>query len=176
MSLRRVAAIVAVLVITAGSSASALQSYCNNKPTLDMYQSFGDQTHAWDMFGDLKRKLVMQFAPDIQGQRQSNDLVLDEHFIYSDGSCQERIWMLQPRADGSWRGTAADVAGEAQGELTGNAPHWRYDLRLPLNGRAWIVPFDYWMFLQDDKTMLNNALMSKFKFSLGDVSLFFHKE
>lgn len=176
MSRSKIATMVAVMVFTAGCSAPGVQTYRNNKPSLDIYQFFGGETHAWGMFRDRQGKLIKQFTVDIKGQRQGDDLVLDEHFKYSDGSRQERIWTLQPQSDGTWRGRAADVVGEARGEVAGNALHWRYDLKLPANGREWTVHFDDWMFLQDDKTMLNNAHLSKFGIGLGDVSLFFRKE
>jgi hypothetical protein len=77
---------------------------------------------------------------------------------------------------GKWQGTAADVVGVADGEVAGNALHWRYTLRLPVDGRNWDVQFDDWMFLQDEHTLLNSARMSKFGIGLGEVSLFFRKE
>ena len=35
--------------------------------------------------------------------------------------------------------------------------------------------FDDWMYLMDDQVMLNRAVMSKFGFRLGEVTLSFHK-
>ncbi len=176
MSWRWMVVMLGVLAGTTGCSAPSVQSYRNNKPSLDIDRFFAGETHAWGMFRDRQGQLIEQFSVDIQGQRQGNNLVLDEHFIYRDGHRQERIWTLQAQGDGTWRGWAKDVVGEARGEVAGNALHWRYDLKLPVDGREWIIHFDDWMFLQDDHTMLNQAHLSKFGVGLGDVSLFFRKE
>jgi hypothetical protein len=62
-----------------------------------------------------------------------------------------------PRRRARYVGRADDVVGEAQGEAAGNALRWRYVLALPVDGRVWNVDFDDWMFLIDDKVMLNRS-------------------
>ena len=52
---------------------------------------------------------------------------------------------------------------------------WRYVLALPVDGKVYNVDFDDWMFLMDDKVMLNRSLMSKWGFRLGEVTLSFVK-
>jgi len=42
-----------------------------------------------------------------------------------------------------------------------------------VDGRTWNVDFDDWMFLVDDRVMLNRAVMSKFGVRLGEVLLSF---
>jgi hypothetical protein len=67
------------------------------------------------------------------------------------------------------------VVGEASGQVRGNAFNWRYTLRLPVDGRTYDVQFDDWMYLMDDRVMLNKAVMSKFGLRLGEVTLTFVK-
>jgi hypothetical protein len=100
---------------------------------------------------------------------------LDEDFVYSDGTKQKRIWTLTEVAPGRYSGTASDVVGEAVGELAGNALNWRYTLALPVDGKIYHVQFNDWMYLMDDKVMLNKAEMSKFGIYLGEVTLAFYK-
>jgi hypothetical protein len=53
------------------------------------------------------------------------------------------------------------VVGEATGQERGNAFHWTYTW--PCRWTAGVeVQFDDWMYLIDDKVMLNKAVMSKF--------------
>jgi hypothetical protein len=68
------------------------------------------------------------------------------------------------------------VQGEAVGQSSGNAFNWKYTLALPVDGKVWDVQFDDWMYLVDDKIMLNKAAMSKWGVHLGDVTLVFTKE
>jgi hypothetical protein len=67
------------------------------------------------------------------------------------------------------------VAGQALGEESGNAFRFGYTLRLPVDGRTYEVQFDDWMYLMDPRVMLNKAVMSKFGFRLGEVTLSFVK-
>jgi hypothetical protein len=67
------------------------------------------------------------------------------------------------------------VVGEALGEVSGNAFNWRYTMALEVDGRTWQVDFDDWMYLVDERTMLNRAVMSKFGVRLGEVLLSFRK-
>jgi hypothetical protein len=57
--------------------------------------------------------------------------------------------------------------------VAGNAFNWRYTLALKVDGRTWNVDFDDWMYLIDDRVMLNRATMSKFGVRLGEVLLSF---
>ena len=107
---------------------------------------------------------------------QGNEGVLDEAFSYSDGSTERRIWRLTKHANGRYSGRADDVVGEAQGQTAGNAFHWSYTLRLPVDGTTYDVQLDDWMFLVDDKVLLNRATMSKWGVQLGDLTLSFTKE
>jgi hypothetical protein len=101
--------------------------------------------------------------------------VLDESFVYSDGSTEKRIWRLTDLGGGRYSGRADDVVGEAQGQTQGNAFRWGYTLALPVDGRVWHVDFDDWMYLMDQRVMLNKATMSKWGVRLGEVTLSFYK-
>jgi hypothetical protein len=101
--------------------------------------------------------------------------VLDEAFTYADGTTQRRIWRLQKLADGRFTGTADDVVGQAKGQQSGNAFNWQYTLALPVDGRVIEVQFDDWMYLMNDRVMLNKAAMSKLGVHLGEVTLSFFK-
>jgi len=46
---------------------------------------------------------------------------------------------------------------------------------LPVNGKVYNVTMDDWMFLLDDKVMMNRTTMSKFGFRVGELSIAFVK-
>ncbi|MBM2885425.1 DUF3833 domain-containing protein [Chromobacterium phragmitis] len=167
--------LLAMVALLAGCAGPAVSDYAANRPLLDPGQFFLGKTEAWGMFQDRQGRLVKRFTVAMDGERRGDEIVLNERFQYSDGTRQQRVWRLQPLGGGRWRGRAADVVGEAQGEAAGNALRWRYTLRLPVDGKEYDVQFDDWMFLQDDNSLLNRATMSKFGFPLGEVTLFFRK-
>jgi hypothetical protein len=161
-------------LLTACSSPDVAH-YQNAQPKLDLVQYFVGKTDAWGMFQKRNGEVVKRFHVEITGTQSNGQLVLDEQFKYDDGSTQQRIWTLTPTGDGTWRGSADDVKGEAIGVVAGNALNWQYTMFLPVDGKTYEVQFDDWMFLMDDNSMLNRASMRKFGFELGQVTLFFKK-
>ena len=108
-------------------------------------------------------------------KNRSSTGILDEAFTYSDGTRERRIWRLTRLADGSYTGRADDVVGIANGQQSGNTFHWSYTMALAVDGTPYEVQFDDWMYLVDNKVMLNKARMSKFGIYLGEVTLSFSK-
>ena len=127
------------------------------------------------MFQDRSGEVVKRFHVVIEARWQGNTGTLDERFTWSDGTTSQRVWTLVKDGEGRYTGRADDVIGTAVGEAAGNALRWRYVLALPVDGKTWHVDFDDWMFLMDDKVMLNRSLMSKWGFRLGEVTLSFRK-
>jgi len=82
---------------------------------------------------------------------------------------------LKALPGGRYEGRADDVIGNAQGQAVGNALNWRYTLALPVDGSVYEVQFDDWMYLMNDRVMLNKAQMRKFGIYLGEVTLSFSK-
>jgi len=164
----------AMLALT-GCAAPQIGDYAAEKPVLDLRTYFDGIVDGYGIFTDRAGKVVKRFTVVIRCSWSGDDGVLDEDFLYSDGSRQKRIWRLKRLADGRFSGRADDVIGEAQGEQSGNALRWHYTLTLPVDGRVIEVQFDDWMYLIDARVMLNKAQMSKFGIHLGEVTLSFTK-
>ncbi len=161
--------------LLAACAGPQIQDYALEKPVLDMRQYFNGTLDAYGVFTDRSGKVVKRFTVIMTCSWQGDVGVLDEDFTYSDGSKDRRVWTLKRTEGGKYTGTAADVLGQADGEEKGNAFRWGYTLKLPLDGRVIEVQFDDWMYLMTDKVMLNKAVMSKFGFRLGEVTLSFVK-
>lgn len=149
--------------------------YANEKPTLDLQQYFNGTLDAWGMFQDRSGKVIKRFTVVMRCTWDGDVGTLDEDFTYSDGTKQKRIWTLRKVGANRFIGTAPDVIGEAVGTTAGNTLHWNYVLALPVDDKVYNVNFDDWMFLMDERVMLNRATMSKFGFKLGEVTLSFTK-
>lgn len=166
-------AAVAGAAVLAGCAAPAPADYVAERPVLDLKTYFDGPVTAHGMFSDRSGRVLRRFTVAMTGTWNGAEGVLDERFTYSDGRTERRIWRLKDLGDGRWEGRADDVVGVAEGRSAGNALNWRYTLALPVDGRVWEVQFDDWMFLVDDKVMLNKAVMSKFGIRLGEVTLSF---
>lgn len=159
----------------AGCGSVEVSKYKDEKPALDLRTYLNGTIDAWGMFQGRDGEVVRRFTVVMDAKWDGDTGVLDEAFEWNDGTKSRRIWTLKRQPDGSYRGTADDVVGEAIGEVSGNAFHWRYVMALPVDGKVYNVDFDDWMFLIDDRVMLNRAAMSKWGVHLGDVTLSFTK-
>lgn len=152
-----------------------LKSYATMKPQLDLVKYFVGTTDAWGMFQKRGGEVMKRFHVVIVGKHIDERLILDEHFTYDDGTEQRRIWTLNQLPDGSWRGTAGDVVGEASGHVAGNTLRWQYVLSLPVGDKTYELHVDDWMYLIDETTLLNRSSMTKWGIEVGQVTLFFRK-
>ena len=167
---------VALLAATlAGCSAPKPEQYASEQPQLDIQRYFNGTLDAHGMFQDRSGAVVKRFVVVMRCQWQGDSGTLDEDFTYSDGSKQKRLWTLHKNGAGSFTATAPDVIGVAQGVATGNALRWTYVLAQPVGDKVYNVDMEDWMFLIDDKVMLNRTAMSKFGVNLGSVTLSFAK-
>ncbi len=174
LCLRMICLSLALLIAGCGATMTPAD-YTAEKPMLDLQSYFNGQIDAWGMFQDRSGKVIKRFRVVMHCHWEGDTGTLDEDFTYSDGTTQKRIWTLKKLPDGRYIGTADDVVGEAAGQTGGNALNWKYVLALPVEGKVYHVNFDDWMYLMDDQVMLNRAVMSKFGFRLGEVTLAFHK-
>ena len=158
-----------------GCSSVEIDKYRSETPVLDLRQYFNGTLEAHGIFQDRSGEVVKRFTVIIDASWQGEVGTLDERFTYSDGSTQRRVWTITRTGEGRYVGRADDVVGEARGEEAGNALRWRYVLALPVDGKVYNVDFDDWMFLMDDRVMLNRSVMTKWGFRLGELTLSFYK-
>jgi len=167
--------LLAAAALVAGCAAPVPADYAAEKPVLDLKTYFDGPLGAHGMFSDRSGKVVRRFTVALTGRWQGDQGTLDEHFTYSDGRTQRRVWHLTDQGGGHYLGRADDIVGDAVGTAAGNALNWRYTLRLPIDGKVYDVQMDDWMYLMDGRVMLNKTVMSKFGFRLGEVTLAFDK-
>ena len=161
--------------VLAGCAGPQVTDYAKETPLLDLRQYFNGTLDAYGVFLDRSGKVARRFTVVMNCSWNGVDGVLDEDFIYADGEKQKRIWRMKYLGDGRYSGTAGDVIGTAFGQTSGNAFRWGYTLSLPVGDKVYEVQFDDWMYLMDDRVMLNKAVMSKFGIYLGEVQLTFVK-
>ena len=177
MLTRLVAAGGAVLLAASCSSIDP-QVYVGEKPALDLKRYFDGTLVGHGLFMDRSGQVQRRFVVTIRASWAGDTGTLDEDFVWSDGEKERRVWTLQPVAGkpGHWRGTAADVKGEASGVVAGNALNWTYTFMLKTKeGKRYDIDFDDWMFLIDDKVMLNRAVMTFWGFRVGEVLISFSR-
>ncbi|MCU0764365.1 MAG: DUF3833 domain-containing protein, partial [Hydrogenophaga sp.] len=137
----------------AGCASPSISDFAGQKPELDLRTYFNGTLDAYGVFLDRSGKVARRFTVVMRCTWEGDEGVLDEDFTYSDGTTEKRVWRLKHL--GNFR--------------------WGYTLALPVDGKVYEVQFDDWMYLMDDRVMLNKAVMSKFGIRLGEVMLSFVK-
>ena len=174
------ALIVAMIVVVSlgGCSSQTITDVADRKPVMDLEAFFEGDVIAYGIFEDYTKSLSRQFRVNIKGIVDGNQLTLEEDFLYDDGEVQRRVWVIENlgRDDNGithYEGRADDVVGKAKGQLAGNALNWVYQLALPVSDSVYHIQFDDWIYQQDDYVALNRALLTKFGFEVGSVTLVF---
>tara|TARA_B100000963_G_scaffold320178_1_gene302540 strand:- start:63 stop:587 length:525 start_codon:yes stop_codon:yes gene_type:complete len=148
----------------------------DQKPKLIIEDFLSGKVKAWGILQNRSGKVIRQFSADLNGTWDGKQLILDEKFIWSDGEIQTRKWKIDKKDEHNYEGVAADVVGTAKGYSYGPAFKFEYVLLVPVKGREIKVKFDDWIFKQDDNVAINRAVMKKFGFKVGELTVMFNKE
>ena len=152
------------------------EEYKNTEPKIKIEEYFLGNVKAWGIFQDRSGKVKRQFTAKMNGSFDGQDFILNEDFSWNDGEEQQRRWTIKKTGDHNYEGTAADVMGVAKGISYGSAFKFEYNLLIPYKNKKIKVRFDDWIFKQDDKVAINRAIVTKFGFKVGELTVFFVKD
>lgn len=154
------------------------KNYENNNPKLDIRQYLNGKIKAWGMLEDRSGKITRRFVVDMEGKWDGNKGVLEEYFTFDDGEKSERIWTIKFSDDHNFTATADDVVGQAKGSQYGNVMQMEYILDLEIDRQKktrYNVKLDDWMYLLDEKILVNKADIKKFGIVWAKLTIFFQK-
>jgi len=152
------------------------KNYQNNTPNLDIKKYLNGKVKAWGTLEDRSGKITRRFTVDMLGTWNGNEGVLQEYFEFDDAKKDSRTWKINFTDQNNFTATAGDVVGIAKGEQYGNAMRMSYVLDLKLdNGKNYHVSLDDWMYLIDEKTLINKSTIKKFGITFGKLTIFFQK-
>jgi len=148
----------------------------DQEPRLVIENFLSGKVKAWGILQNRSGKVIRQFSADLNGKWDGKQLILDEKFIWSDGEIQTRKWTIKKLNENRYEGEASDVVGKAIGYSYGPAFKFEYVLLVPVKSKKIKIKFDDWIFKQDDKIAINRAKMTKFGFTVGELTVMFSKE
>ena len=132
------------------------KDYLNTEPKLDIRQYLSGDIKAWGILQDRKGKVTRKFVVEMTGVWDGDNGTLTEHFEFDDGQKDKRIWKINFSDDNNFTATAGDVVGNAIGSQYGSAMQMDYILDLEVDeGKRYKVKLDDWMYLIDEKTLVN---------------------
>ncbi len=163
------------MLLVASCSNPTLEDYRQSTPEFDFKTFFNGDLMAYGVVQDYSGKVTRKFTVSMKASWQGNQGVIDEDFVYDDGEKQKRIWRVTVFEDGRIEGTADDVIGIAKGQSAGSAFYWRYQLDIPYQDSQLTVTLDDWMFLVDEKRLINRTAIEKWGIEVGQVLLVMEK-
>ncbi len=167
-----------VSLLTLGGCATTLDGsrYAEHKPGFDLFSFFEGDVTAWGIVQNRSGEIVQRFEVDIVGTVAGNTITLDETFEYFVGEGPiKRVWVITRNDDGSYSGSAGDIAGPAAGVPYGNAFRWTYEMDLPVDGQTYRVSFEDWFFAIDDNRLINRSYIQKFGLDMAEVTIFMER-
>lgn len=165
-----------VLMSLFSCSGLSPKDYVKNQPRLEIKKYLNGPVKAWGILEDRSGKITRRFTVDMVGTWDGNNGVLDEKFVFDDGEKSSRIWKITMLDDNNFSATAADVVGNAKGSQYGNAIQMNYILDLEVKGKHYNVKLDDWMYLLDEKTLVNKSTIKKFGITFAKLTIFFQKK
>ncbi|MDH3389274.1 MAG: DUF3833 domain-containing protein [Gammaproteobacteria bacterium] len=163
------------LVTIAGCSSISVEDYAANKPRLVAEEFFNGKLAAHGIVKNRGGKVIRYFSADINAYWVDGIGTLDEQFVFDDGERQTRVWKLNPSGSGSYIATAGDVVGEGSMQVAGNGVFLDYVLRIPYGDGTIDLHIDDRMYLVSDRILLNESIMTKWGFEVGEITLVIEK-
>ncbi|MAW06432.1 MAG: hypothetical protein CL918_07835 [Deltaproteobacteria bacterium] len=164
------------LLLLSSCTDHSIKSYSGEEPKINLREFFNGDIYALGIVQDRSGHVIKRFKVDIKASWKGDKAILDEKFVYSDGTKSERIWELEEVGIAKYEGRAKDVIGIANGETAGNVFYFVYDLDLPVGDTTYKVNFEDWMYLLDKDTLLARSYMNKWGFDLGEVTIVMNKK
>lgn len=162
------------LLLTACGSVT-VGDYSATAPALDLREFLNGELRAYGMLQDRSGRMTRRFTATLEGTWTGETGVLAEVFHFDDGEVQERTWHLRHDGQGKYTGTAGDVVGTARGSIGGSVFHWQYQLDVPWRDDSITVNLDDWLYLVDERHLLNRTTLTKFGFRVGELTLVIEK-
>lgn len=166
------------IALTAVSACSSVtvEKYSDNEPLLVPEEFFDGQLNAHGIVKDRGGQVIRYFSAKIKAYWAGGVGTLDESFVFDDGEQQTRVWKLKPQPDGSYVATAGDVIGEGKMKVAGNSLFLDYVLRIPYGDGTIDLRIDDRMYLVSERVLLNESVMTKWGFEVGQITLVIEKQ
>lgn len=164
------------LALVASCASVSIDNYADNNPRLIPESFFNGKLSAHGIVKDRSGQVIRYFNAEIDAYWVDGIGTLDESFRFDDGEQQTRIWKLKPVSTGKYTATAGDVVGEATMQVAGNSVFLDYVLRIPYGDGTIDVSIDDRMYLVSERVLLNESIMTKWGFEVGQISLVIAKQ
>ena len=152
------------------------RDFAKSPTRFELDRFFVGHCKSWGVFENTNETPRRYFSCDNVGRRDSEGVVtLTQHFRFSDGKTQMRVWRIHRTDADHWEATANDMVGVARGEGQGNAFSWEYTITLDPRNPMATVHIRQWMY-QPEGThdLMTRLVITKMGVTLFGVSEVIH--
>jgi hypothetical protein len=161
--------IMSLLILCTACAAPSLEEFRDSEPYFDFPAYFTGPVKAYGVIRERGGKVTRSFVMDMHGSWDGERGRLEEQILFSDGETQQRAWDIVADGQDRWIATAADVVGEGVFRRVGSAMRLDYVLRIPYKGSTLDVTVEDWLYLQPDGVIVNQSILKKWGFRVGDI-------
>ena len=158
-----------------GCSSVSIDDYAENRPVIVLETFFNGRLKAHGIVKDRSGKVIRYFNASINAYWQDGVGTLDEVFKFDDGEEQTRVWKLVKDGPGRYTASANDVIGSSALKVAGNSIFLDYVLRIPYDDDTLDLHVEDRMYLVSERMLINESVMSKWGFEVGQITLAIEK-
>lgn len=175
---------VLIVIVTFALSLTALEAaelypkdFAKSSTRFELDRFLEGHCRSWGVFENTDGSPRRTFTCDNQGVRnKAGDLVLTQHFQFSDGKKLKRVWDIHRVDSIHWTATANDLIGVAKGEGQGNALYWEYTITLNAKNPLATVHVRQWMFQPEGTdSLMTRLVVTKLGVPVLEVSEMIHQ-
>lgn len=152
-----------------GFRAQKPADYAKLEPRVDIRKHLSGPIRCEGVIYGPMGRVTSRFTADMEGRWDGNRGTLAEHFSYDSGTKQDREWRLTIGNDGRVEAEADDLVGKGQGHQEGATLQLNYTIRLPESAGGHALQVTDWMYLVDERTIVNRSQFRKFGIKVAEL-------
>lgn len=165
-----------IACLTAGCATLQPQDFQRSETRFELDRYFVGHALSWGVFENTSCQPRRYFTCNSYGRRTAaGDVMLDQHFKFSDGKTQMRSWWIHRIDATHWEATANDMIGVARGVGIGNALYWEYTITLDRKNPLATVHVRQWMYQPEGTDdLMTRLIITKLGIPVSEVSESIH--
>jgi hypothetical protein len=174
-ALRAALALTSVLFVSDCASFQA-QDSARSRSHFELILFFTGRSRSWGVFENSHGQPKRYFTCDSYGKRNtSGDLTLNQHFLFSDGKTQNRVWHIHQVDSCHWKASADDMVGVAQAVKSGNTVSLGYTIALDRKNPLATVHIRQWIYQPEESgCLMTRLVITKLGVTIFQVSEVIH--
>jgi hypothetical protein len=170
------ATLLASTILNSGCASNRHQDFAGSTTRFELIRFFTGHCRSWGVFENPSGQPQRYFTCNSYGQCDTaGDLTLTQHFLFSDGKAQLRVWQIHQVDSTHLEATAYDIIGVARGVGFGNAVILEYTITLDRHNPMATVHIRQWIYqLEEMDSVMTRLVITKLGLTVVEVSEVIH--